>query len=66
MIILDLQSLLYTFFLSIYFLNKWLSHIDMSFILFFVILSSYKGVWFCVILLWNFIFCRLISAFIYV
>ena len=36
-------------FLSIYFLIKWLFHIDMSFILFFMISLFCYGVWFYVI-----------------
>ena len=47
-------------FLSIYFLIKWvrLFHLYLSFILFFVILLSCCGVWFCVVLLIRcFVFC---------
>ena len=51
-------------FLSIYFFTKWLFHIESGFILFYVISSSYCGVWFCVVvLLQRFVFHCLVTVF---
>ena len=62
-IILGLKSLIYTSFYKFIFLIKWLFHVDLGFILFFVISSSCCLVWFCVVLLRYFVFRRFVATF---